>query len=164
MQYYLHCLIVLCLVCATLNFCHGKTIKKAEANLIKPPEELSPFQGKSYPYKPEENPEEKNLQRVQSTGTAQTDNSWQGKWFPYAPGEPHIPKKEEDPNSKLRNSWQGKWFPFAPGESHTYQQDGKSTKKTVKQFPIPICDDGVVSFSLGISPFYTLAESNIIWS
>ncbi|XP_034483114.1 uncharacterized protein LOC117788446 [Drosophila innubila] len=148
MQYYLHCLIVLCLVCATLNVCHGKTIKKAEANLIKPPEELSPFQGKSYPYKPEE----KNLQRVQSNGTVQTDNSWQGKWFPYAPGDPHIPKKEEDPMSKLRNSWQGKWFPFAPGKSHTYQQDGKSTKQTVKQSPIPICDDGVHNLSVDYDP------------
>ncbi|KAL7732646.1 hypothetical protein ACLKA6_013573 [Drosophila palustris] len=109
--------------------------------------------GKSYPYVPEEPQLKNNVQRVQSNELTKSDNSWQGKWFPYAPGEPHIPKTETDQSStKFRDSWQGKWFPFGPGQPHIYQQQEESTKQSAKQSTIPICDDGVHNLSIDYDP------------
>lgn len=151
MQFYLHCLIALC---ATLNSCHAKTIKKAEANLVKHLEELSPWQGKSYPYGPGESQENK-VQRV-GNEIPKTEDSWKGKWFPYAPGEPHIPIKDQDQaeskkTTKFKDSWQGKWFPFAPDEPHTYIKK-ESAGKTVEKQHNSICDDGVHNLSVDYDP------------
>lgn len=53
-------------------------------------------------------------------------DDWQGKWFPYAPGEPHIlknvqrvqPTTGEPTTSSFKDDWKGKWFPYGPGEPH----------------------------------------------
>lgn len=122
----------------------AKTIKKAEANLLKPLEELSPWQGKGFPYAPDDQGEK--LQRMQeiSNNIDASIESWHGKWFPYGPGEPHILKKDPveqvEANKTLvqKDSWQGRWFPYAPGEPHI--KNGKKEKHKLE-----ICDNGTVS-------------------
>ncbi|XP_002027747.2 uncharacterized protein LOC6602722 [Drosophila persimilis] len=58
-------------------------------------------------------------------------DDWQGKWFPYAPGEPHIPKVQRVPETttipNTKDDWRGKWFPYAPGEPHVIKQQNTST-------------------------------------
>lgn len=53
-------------------------------------------------------------------------DDWQGKWFPYAPGEPHIPQhvqrvqagETSTSAAPYTDDWKGKWFPYVPGEPH----------------------------------------------
>ncbi|KAH8301890.1 hypothetical protein KR044_000373 [Drosophila immigrans] len=155
MQIYLHSCVALCLLSATLNICHAKTIKKAEANLLKPQEELSPWQGKTFPYGDRGDSGDKKVQRANAI--SKLKDSWQGKWFPYAPGEPHIPiteqpeldleKKPTTTARTFKDSWQGKWFPHAPGEP-----DVNPTEQPAEQKPIPICDDGVHKLAVDFDP------------
>lgn len=135
-----------CLLCGLTLSIEAKTIKKAEAKLLKPLEELKPWQGKEFPYAPGGQSKE-NVQRMQEVSNyiQKSKDSWQGKWFPYAPGEPHILKKDPDDqvdktNKTLvhKDSWQGKWFPYAPGEPHI-------VKAGHERHNIKICDDGAVS-------------------
>ncbi|XP_034110878.1 uncharacterized protein LOC117572280 [Drosophila albomicans] len=165
MQSDLHSLVTLFLLFATFNIFHAKTIKKAEANLLRPLEELNPWQGKSFPYGPgEDSHNDKKVQRVQSPSNdiSKSKDSWQGKWFPYAPGEPHIPITEKtdlqpDPTKKtststksrsnIKDSWQGKWFPHAPGEVVA-----DSTVKPAAHKPIAVCDDGVNNLAVDFDP------------
>ncbi|KAH8262066.1 hypothetical protein KR038_011855 [Drosophila bunnanda] len=50
------------------------------------------------------------------------DDAWQGKWFPYAPGQPHIPQNAQrvqgTASTPATDNWTGKWFPYVPGEPH----------------------------------------------
>lgn len=136
--------VLFCLLWASPIVIEAKTIKKAEANLLKPLEELSPWQGKGFPYAPEG--QSKKVQRMQeiSNNLDESTEFWKGKWFPYAPGEPHIVKKdpvdqvEANKNLIQKDSWQGKWFPYAPGEPHIIK--GKTEKHKSE-----ICDNGTVS-------------------
>ncbi|XP_017022859.1 uncharacterized protein [Drosophila kikkawai] len=77
--------------------------------------------------------------------TLGTDDDWQGKWFPYAPGEPHIPQNvqrvQATASTLPTDNWTGKWFPYVPGEPHVVKvapQEGSTTPKdswTGKYFP-----------------------------
>ncbi|EDV96475.1 GH15176 [Drosophila grimshawi] len=147
-------LLALCLLCATQIVCHAKTIKKAEANLLRPLQELSPWQGKWFPYAPgEPHVKPKKLQHLPTwqTNAIPKNNSdpWQGKWFPYAPGEPHIPKREPSAQ-QTKDSWQGKWFPQAPGEPH------------LPKTQLHICDDGVHNLSVDYDPEDIRENSNYL--
>ncbi|XP_068142149.1 uncharacterized protein [Drosophila tropicalis] len=64
-------------------------------------------------------------------------DDWQGKWFPQAPGEPHLSKvlisTAATPPTTPNDSWPGKWFPYAPGEPHIPQVSiATATKTTIK--------------------------------
>ncbi|KAH8268781.1 hypothetical protein KR018_006645, partial [Drosophila ironensis] len=105
-------------------------------------------------------------------------DDWQGKWFPYAPGEPHIPRnlqrvQPETSSTQVtpKDDWQGKWFPQAPGEPHvikstpqtletsTEDLQGNWTGKWFPQAPQEphqvqpmICDDGKSHLSVDYDP------------
>ncbi|KAH8234744.1 hypothetical protein KR032_002710, partial [Drosophila birchii] len=65
-------------------------------------------------------------------------DAWQGKWFPYAPGEPHIPQKAQrmQATTPAADNWTGKWFPYVPGEPHvvkaTPQEEMEKSSTTPK--------------------------------
>ncbi|BFF99080.1 uncharacterized protein DMAD_07071 [Drosophila madeirensis] len=64
-------------------------------------------------------------------------DNWQGKWFPYAPGEPHIPKVQRVPETTttatITDDWTGKWFPYAPGEPHVIKSQTASTSLATEE-------------------------------
>ncbi|KAH8345927.1 hypothetical protein KR067_009505 [Drosophila pandora] len=74
-------------------------------------------------------------------------DDWQGKWFPYAPGEPHIPKNvqrvqpttAEPTTPSFKDDWKGKWFPYGPGEPHiikmTPEQRTEVTESSTTEAP-----------------------------
>ncbi|KAH8366205.1 hypothetical protein KR093_010149 [Drosophila rubida] len=156
MQVYLYSLVAFCLLCATFNSCHAKTIKKAEANLRKDPEELRPWRGKTFPYGPFEDARDP---KVPTNAITELKESWVGKWFPYVPGDPHNPITEEPEiqpahnkttkPKKYKDSWQGKWFPHAPGEEDVAVD---RSEKPTKHKAIPICDDGVNNLAVDFDP------------
>ncbi|ALC43629.1 CG12093 [Drosophila busckii] len=118
-MYNLQFIVASCLLCATDIICQAKTIKKGDAFLLKPYQEL---------------------------------DSWKGKYFPYAPGEPHVKKVQRvqlSPNaiSKTEDTWKGPWFPYAPGVPH-------STPKieSAEEMGHRICDDGMINLKMDYDP------------
>ncbi|KAH8378607.1 hypothetical protein KR009_000262 [Drosophila setifemur] len=59
-------------------------------------------------------------------------DEWQGKWFPFAPGQPHIPPKDVQRGQGQSNNitgWKGKWFPYVPGEPHLIKMTPEDRKE-----------------------------------
>ncbi|KAH8296287.1 hypothetical protein KR054_004059 [Drosophila jambulina] len=63
------------------------------------------------------------------------DDDWPGKWFPYAPGEPHIPPQnvQRVQATASTDSWTGKWFPYAPGEPHVVKVTPQERQEEMEQ-------------------------------
>ncbi|XP_044778762.1 uncharacterized protein LOC6736526 isoform X2 [Drosophila simulans] len=125
----------LTLLCFGVALIDAKSIKKSQANLLEPtldPDEKLGKIGKSPPDISNE------VQRVQvPLGASPGKGNWQGKWFPQAPGEPHVVKKKplvekqtKSAESTTQDTWKGKWFPQDTNEPHKTKQrscdDGKS--------------------------------------